>query len=99
MLRFCPSFWGCYGSELEVARGHPLPDARGEALDRYCALVLARAQPHGDRPLLLLAGSHHEHVRHLLELGLADAVAQLLVAVVELDPQARPGEGGLHLPA
>src|SRR5438552_951957 len=54
--------------------------------------VLAAPVPEADGPVLALPLAHDEHVRDLPELRLADPVAELLVAVVELRPQARSAE-------
>src|SRR5213083_324283 len=49
--------------------------------------VLAAPVPEADGPVLALPLADDEHVRDLPELRLADPVAELLVAVVELRPQ------------
>src|SRR2546425_3083717 len=54
--------------------------------------VLAAPVPEADGPVLALPLADDEHVRDLPELRLADPVAELLVAVVELRPQARGAE-------
>src|SRR2546426_12107302 len=54
--------------------------------------VLAAPVPEADGPVLALPLADDEHVRDLPELRLADPVAELLVAVVELRPQARSAE-------
>src|SRR6476646_5389376 len=68
-----------------------------DALHRHRAHVFARAPAHAGRAALGLALSHHQHVRHLSDLGVADAIAQLLVAVVELGADPRRPERGEHL--
>src|SRR5205823_10676491 len=54
--------------------------------------VLPAPVPEADGPVLALPLADDEHVRDLPELRLADPVAELLVAVVELRPQARSAE-------
>ena len=48
-------------------------------------------------PLCGLALAHDQHVRHLVQLGLADAVAQLLVPVVQLGAHPRFSEPPIDL--
>ena len=59
-----------------------------DAVERHGAEVVARAvaQTHG--AVFGLAGADDEHVRHLPHLRVANAVAELLVAVVELGTDA-----------
>src|SRR6202035_3320481 len=59
-----------------------------EGLNRHAAQVVSRAPPYGHRPFLLFPRTHHQHVRDLLHLRLADLEAHLLVRGVDLDPQA-----------
>src|SRR5262245_49757354 len=70
-----------------------------DALHRHRAQVLApaAAQARGARQGLALA--HHQRVRHLADLGIADAVAELLVAVVQLGADPRGAERREHLAA
>ena len=49
--------------------------------------VAAAAAADRHRPLGRLPIADHQHVRHLLQLGLADLVANLLLPRVQLDPQ------------
>src|SRR5687768_1035511 len=81
---------------LQGPRPLAVLDPLGDGGDGQRAQVLARAQAHGGGAGLLLARAHHQHVRDLLLLGLADLVAQLLVALVELDPDAGRGELVAH---
>ena len=60
---------------------------RDELVDRPRALVAAGAAAHRHGALLDLAVADHEHVGHLLQLRLADLVADLLLPLVEFDPQ------------
>ena len=64
------------------------PQALGEVGDRHAALVALAVAAHGDRALLGLAVADDEHVRDLLQLGLADLAPDGLRAVVELGAQA-----------
>ena len=63
-------------------------DLRPEVPDGHGAEVTGVAVAHGDRARLHFLVPHHEHVGDLLDLGLADLVAQLLVAVVQADADA-----------
>src|SRR5882762_1995304 len=60
------------------------------------AQILARPVPETDGAVLALPLADHEHVRNLLELRLADFIAELLVAVVELGAQTRGTEPRVH---
>ena len=51
------------------------------------SLVPARAAPDRHRPLGRLAIPGYQHVGNLLQLGLADLITNLLLPLVELDPQ------------
>src|SRR3984893_18058143 len=68
-----------------------------DALHRHRAQVLARPSAQARGAALGLPLPHDQHVGHLAELGLADAIAQLLVAVVELGADARGPQRGEHL--
>src|SRR5262245_2061813 len=68
----------------------------GDAFHRDGPHVLAGAPPETRRALLGLALPHHEHVGDLPELGVADPVPELLVAVVELDAHPRLAEAVEH---
>src|SRR5690349_6268491 len=69
----------------------PLGGLREQPLDclveRHGALVALAMATQRDGPLLGLAVPDHEHVRDLLQLGLADLAADRLGAVVDLGPQ------------
>src|SRR6266545_7993992 len=54
-----------------------------DAIERHGASVPAGARAQADRPLFGLAATDDQHVGHLPHLGVSDAVAELLVAVVE----------------
>src|SRR5205823_1987723 len=54
--------------------------------------VLPAPVPEADGPVLALPLADDEHVRDLPDLRLADPVAELLIAVVELRPHARGAE-------
>src|SRR5204862_5269677 len=86
-------------SETGRPAGDQIPDPGREIRDRQASKVLAGPAPdrHGAR--FLLPGAHHQHVRHLLELGLADLVVQALVPGVELDAHTALGELGRDLRA
>src|SRR5207249_6368579 len=66
--------------------GHELGE---DAVHRHRAEVLAGAATQARRAVLGFALSDHQHVGHLPELGVADAIAELLVAVVQLGAHAR----------
>ena len=51
-----------------------------------------------DRAVGRLAVPDDQHVGHLLELGLANLVVDLLLALVDLRPAGRPPPAPLHLP-
>src|SRR5262249_57089983 len=89
--------WGAgSGRATHGKGGGPTSDLRGErgehAVHGQGPRVLAAAPPDARRAVLRFALAHDQHVRHLPELGLADPVAELLVAVVELHPDARLAE-------
>jgi hypothetical protein len=76
-----------------------LGDACREGFEPLRAEVALSVPAHRDRPLLDLAVAHHEHVRDLLQLGLADAAADRLRPGVELGAHAQrlqrvAGRGG-----
>src|SRR3989440_12390838 len=54
--------------------------------------VVPAPMPKADRPVLALPFADDEHVRNLPDLRLADPVAELLVAVVELGAHPRRAE-------
>src|SRR5215469_16200812 len=95
--------WRCgprSGGATHGEGGGPAGDLGGQlgedVVDGHRAQVLARARAQTRRAVLRFTLSNHEHVRHLLELGLADAVAELLVAVVQLHPDPRGAEALEH---
>src|SRR5215831_197152 len=54
------------------------------------------AQAHGDRIRRRLLLAHDQHARRLLQLGPPDTRAELLVLVVDLDPEPGLGEPSLE---
>src|SRR5215831_18613019 len=78
--------------QLEAPVGRRPRGGRNELFHQHRPGVAAVPQAHGDgaRRGLLLA--HDEHAGRLRELGLSDAGAELLVAIVAFDPQP----GGLQ---
>src|SRR6266446_5320072 len=70
-----------------------------DALHRHRAQVLARPSAQARGAALGLPLPHDQHVGHLADLGVADAIAQLLVAVVELGADAGGPQGREHLAA
>src|SRR5207253_909845 len=77
-----------------LVASHPFEGLRQELLDRQGAAVLPRALVNGDRPGLGFLVADHEHVRDLLELGIANLGLHPLAASVDLDAQvgrAQPG--------
>ena len=73
---------------LPAARSRPAPSPTKSPTE-LGALVAAGARPHRHGALRALAVADDEHVRHLLQLGLPDLISNLLLALVELDPQPR----------
>src|SRR5829696_2771729 len=76
--------------------GHPIAyfgeRAADEGRQRLRALVAALARPHRDGAVSALAVADDQHVRHLLQLRLADLIADLFLPIVELRTQT----GGLE---
>src|SRR6266404_7062551 len=70
-----------------------------DALHRHRAQVLARPSAQARGAALGLPLPHDQHVGHLADLGVADAIAQLLVAVVELGADPRGPQRREHLAA
>src|SRR5512144_1945640 len=70
-----------------------------DVLHRHRAQVLARPSAQARGAALGLPLPHDQHVGHLAELGVANAVAQLLVAVVELGADPRGPQRREHLAA
>src|SRR6266436_7435435 len=68
-----------------------------DALHRHRAHVLARPSAQARGAALGLPLPHDQHVGDLANLGVADAIAQLLVAVVELGADARGPQRREHL--
>src|SRR5712692_2442018 len=60
-----------------------------EPFDRARALIAALARPHRHRAFGALAVADHQHVGHLLQLGLPDLISDLFLALVQIGPQAR----------
>src|ERR671935_638152 len=77
------SDWATHGEGGGTASdlGHEL---RNEPLDRYGAQVLAGAAAQARRAVSGFALSHDQHVGDFFHLRLADAIAELLVTVVQL---------------
>src|SRR5215472_2412702 len=73
--------------------GHDVAD---DLIDGQHGRLIASARAEARRPLLRLALAHHQRVRHLVHLGLADPVAQLLVAVVEARADPRLAQAPVH---
>src|SRR5205807_1547898 len=68
---------------------HVGAQAVDELVDLHAALrLLAAPGVHPDRAVLDVVVAHHEHVRHLLELRLADARAELVGRVLEVGAEA-----------
>src|SRR5262245_37734306 len=80
--------------------GSPRADLAGEvgeqAVHRDVLELLARAVPQADRTRRPLALARDDHVGHLAHLGVPDAIAELLVAIVELGPHAGRPEPLVH---
>src|SRR5207253_2121186 len=75
--------------ETGRARGDLAREVGQHPVEGDRAAILTRPVPETDGPVLALPLADHEHVRDLLELRLADPVAELFVAVVELPAHAR----------
>src|SRR5499425_378129 len=80
---------GGAGADLAHEVVHDLVDGKH---DRLIASPLAEAR----RSLLRLTLADHEHVRHLVHLRLANPIAELLVAVVEVDASPRCPQPRVH---
>src|SRR5215813_3714368 len=97
------------GADGEVRRGSlaahgevgrtltDLADEIGHDLvERHRAEILAGAAAQAHRPLLGLATADHQHVGDLAHLRVADLVAELLVAIVQLDPDVGDAQTLVH---
>src|SRR6185369_4617706 len=82
--------------EAHVARADLAGKVGQHAVDRHGAEIVARAVAETHGAVLGLAGAAHEHVGHLAHLRVADAIAELLVAVVELGANARAAQPAVH---
>ena len=67
---------------------------RLDLVDADGAAITDREVPHREGVALRLAAAGHQHVGGLEQLGLADLVAQLFVAVVDLNAKALGAEAG-----
>src|SRR5690606_2109652 len=77
----------------QSTRFHRLPHELDELRSRHNLLLGPRAAAaHGHRPGLHLALAEDGHERDLLELGIADPIAQRLGAAVEAGAQAGPAQ-------
>src|SRR3989442_14982356 len=77
-------------------RGDLAREVADHAVDGHRPEVVAAAVAQAHGAGLRLAGAAHEHVGHPAKLRLADAVAELLVAVVELAAHARGPQAFVH---
>src|SRR6059036_1863966 len=82
--------------EAGVARGDLAGEVGEDAIDRHGAEVVPGAVAEAHGAVLGLARGDHQHVRHLADLRVADPIAELLVAVVELGAQARAAQARVH---
>src|SRR3954471_6653693 len=88
-----PSFAGEYSGGQDVStlarplRGHLFERKIPELLDAHRADVALAVAAHRDHRRLGLLVAHDEHVRVLLELGLADLAADRFRALVDLGAQ------------
>src|SRR5262245_57405082 len=82
--------------ETGLARGDLAGEIGEDAVDGHSAEIIARAVAEAHGPVLGLPRADHQHVGHLAHLRVADAVAELLVAVVELGAQARGPQPPVH---
>src|SRR5262249_42678193 len=82
--------------EAGIARADLAREVGEHPVDRHRAEVVAGAVPQAHSAVFGLAGAHDEHVGDLADLRLADPVAQLLVAVVELGPNARGAQAAVY---
>src|SRR5215204_4128265 len=64
-----------------------LERVRNERVERTGPQVASRTTAYRNRPFGGLAIASHQHVRDLLQLGLSDLITNLLLAVVQFDPQ------------
>ncbi len=88
------------GASSRVARSaDEADDACPERRHVLRSEVARLAVAHGDALRLDFLVPHHEHVGDLLHLGLADPVAQLLVAVVHVHAHAQRAQLLAHFPA
>src|SRR5256884_4586243 len=78
--------------ETGRARADLAREVREHAVEGDGPEVLPAPVPEADGPVLALPLADDEHVRDLPDLRLADPVAELLIAVVELRPHARGAE-------
>ena len=60
----------------------------GEVLQAHSAQILAGAGTDGDRLVFHIPVTHNDHIGHLLQSGLTDLLADLLVAVIHLHAEA-----------
>src|SRR3954462_3692646 len=88
-----PSFAGEYSGGRVVSTasralaGHLFERKIPELLDAHRADVALAMAAHGDDRRVRLLVTHHEHVRVLLELGLADLAAEVFQSLVDLRPK------------
>src|SRR5207245_10371167 len=82
--------------QAEITRGE-LAGAIGEhGIERHGAGVVARAVAEAHGATFRFTSADDEHVRDLPDLRVTDAVAELLVAVVELGADARGAQTRVH---
>ncbi len=71
----------CFGTDFFTQLG-------GEFLQTHGAQILAAAGADGDGLVLHIPVAHYQHIGNLLQRGLPDLLADLLVAVVHLHAEA-----------
>src|SRR5207249_4155602 len=85
-------------STRSSSRGDLAREVGDDAVECNGAEVLARPVAQADRAAGALALADDEHVGDLVHLSLADPVAELLVAVVELGAEPGPAQALPHRP-
>ena len=80
-----------------IRLGRELAETREQCVERERRL-LSPALAHRER-VVGLAVAVHDHERHLLELGVADPLAERVVAVVDLDADTPPRRGARGAPS
>src|SRR5882724_11562923 len=82
--------------ETGVARADLAGEVGKHTVERNGAEIVAAAVAEAHGAVFRFAGADDEHVRHLPDLCVTDAVAELLVTVVELGAEARGAQTRVH---